>query len=62
MTMCEHHECRCARAAELAAMGLTLEAVRVHGEQVTCRRPGAQEPGICFDASCAKCKSGEPCH
>jgi hypothetical protein len=37
---CEHHACRCARTAELAAMGLTLEAIRVDGERVRCRMPG----------------------
>ncbi len=35
---CEHHDCRCARAAELAAMGMTAEAVEVHYRRVPCRR------------------------
>lgn len=34
---CEHHACRCRRAAELAAMGRTLDAIRCHYEQVPCR-------------------------
>jgi hypothetical protein len=38
--LCEHYACRCTRAAELAAMGKTLEAIAVHSEQVTCRNPG----------------------
>jgi hypothetical protein len=37
---CEHHVCRCARARELAAMGMTLQAVEAHGQIVTCRMPG----------------------
>jgi hypothetical protein len=36
---CEHYICRCARAAELAAMGLLPEAIRVHQERVRCRQP-----------------------
>ena len=36
--MCDHYDCRCARAAELAAMGRTLEAVEVHNREVPCRR------------------------
>lgn len=35
---CEHHDCRCLRAAELAAMGLTVEAIKAHSQQVRCRR------------------------
>jgi hypothetical protein len=51
---CEHHTCRCARANELAAMGMTLEAVAVHSESVTCRVPGqhpapATRPTPCDD-------------
>ena len=38
LTTCIHYECRCARAAELAAMGRTLEAIEVHSRWVTCRR------------------------
>lgn len=38
MTKCEHHECRCARAEELCAMGMTAEAIEVHEQRVTCRR------------------------
>jgi len=34
---CTHYSCRCARAAELAAMGLTLEAVQIHNQDVRCR-------------------------
>jgi hypothetical protein len=37
---CQHHVCRCARAAELAAMGMTPEAIAVHERTVTCRMPG----------------------
>ena len=37
---CEHHTCRSARAIELAYMGMTLEAVAVHDQIVTCRMPG----------------------
>jgi hypothetical protein len=44
--LCEHHVCRCARAAELAAMaGSTgearylAEAIACHGGQVRCRLP-----------------------
>ena len=44
--MCEHYDCRCARAAELAVMGQTAEAVRVHGEQVRCRRAGPDKATI----------------
>lgn len=36
--LCEHYECRCARAAELAAMDRTEEAIAIHGKQVMCRR------------------------
>jgi hypothetical protein len=38
---CDHYDCRCARAAELGAMGRTLEAVMLHvnGASVRCRRP-----------------------
>jgi hypothetical protein len=37
--LCEHHQCRSAKAAELAAMGLTGQAVEVHtqGCKVRCR-------------------------
>lgn len=42
---CAHYDCRCARAAELAAMAerpglghLLLEAIDVHFRRVTCRR------------------------
>lgn len=35
---CQHHECRCARAAELVAMGLLREAIDVHDQEVQCRR------------------------
>jgi hypothetical protein len=41
---CEHYECRCARAAELAAMGLTAEAIQVHFERVRCRKVAASPP------------------
>lgn len=34
---CEHHTCRCARAAELAAMGQLHEAIEVHFARVRCR-------------------------
>jgi hypothetical protein len=34
---CEHYACRCARAAELAAMGELEAAVAVHFDKVTCR-------------------------
>jgi hypothetical protein len=37
MAKCEHHFCRCMRAEELAGMGRTLDALRVHRERVTCR-------------------------
>lgn len=48
--MCQHYECRCARAAELAQMAdramnlraandLLLQAVGIHSQQVICRRP-----------------------
>lgn len=47
---CEHHACRCARAAELAAMAdstgnaaLLAEAVKVHSQRVRCRTPEAQK-------------------
>lgn len=44
---CQHHVCRCARAAELAAMGMTPEAVAVHEQAVTCRVPGQhQAPNV----------------
>lgn len=46
MNLCEHHYCRCMRAAELAAMSdrtrrgsLMVEAVHVHSQQVQCRMP-----------------------
>ena len=35
---CNHHYCRCMRAAELAAMGLILEAIQVHYGPVACRQ------------------------
>jgi hypothetical protein len=35
---CTHYECRCARAAELAAMGLIVQAIEVHQQEVTCRQ------------------------
>jgi hypothetical protein len=35
---CEHHDCRCARANELASMGYTPAAIVVHQQKVTCRR------------------------
>jgi hypothetical protein len=38
MTQCTHYECRCARARELAEMGLIAEAVEVHQQRVTCRK------------------------
>jgi len=37
MRLCDHHSCRCARAAELAAQGRTLEAIAVHEALVRCR-------------------------
>jgi hypothetical protein len=37
---CEDHVCRCARARELAEIGLTVEAIAVHRQSVTCRMPG----------------------
>jgi hypothetical protein len=47
---CEHYVCRCARAAELAAMydrtgdgRLLREAIGVHGQQVECRLPIAEQ-------------------
>jgi hypothetical protein len=49
-TKCTHHECRSARAAELAAMGMTLEAVYAHKEEVTCRRAGKNT-----DERCSRC-------
>jgi hypothetical protein len=43
--MCTHYACRCARAAELAAMAdvkgdsrLLLEAIAVHSQEVECRQ------------------------
>lgn len=36
--VCDHHPCRCLRAAELAGMGLLREAIDVHHQQVRCRR------------------------
>jgi hypothetical protein len=42
---CQHYACRCARAAELAAMAerpghghLLLAAIAVHSQEVECRR------------------------
>jgi len=52
--VCEHHDCRCAAAAELAAIaertGLTrflAMAVAVHEQRVVCRRAldAAEGPG-----------------
>ena len=39
---CRHHECVCARAEELAEMGMTRLAVEIHasGMPVRCRRKG----------------------
>lgn len=34
---CEHHFCRCMRAAELAAMDRLQDAIAVHEQTVTCR-------------------------
>ena len=34
---CEHHYCRCMRAAELAAQDLLPEAIDVHYQNVRCR-------------------------
>jgi hypothetical protein len=46
MKLCTHHECRCARAAELAAQGRTMEAIDAHYRKVRCRRsPGDEENG-----------------
>lgn len=41
---CTHYACRCARAAELAAMGRTFEAVQVHDQEVRCRLPHRSTP------------------
>lgn len=42
--LCEHHACRCARANELASMGLVPDAIRAHEERVRCRqRPAHNE-------------------
>jgi len=38
---CTHHECKCARAEELASMGLLVEALELHtdrNKRVRCRR------------------------
>ena len=43
---CEHHVCRCARAAELGAMDMTPEAIAVHEQIVTCRMPGQHAPPV----------------
>lgn len=41
---CIHPDCRCIRAGELAAMGRTVDATRVHYERVPCRRlPGIEK-------------------
>lgn len=40
--LCEHYACRCARAAELAAQGLTVEAIEVHSQRVHCRERPAE--------------------
>jgi hypothetical protein len=44
--MCTHHDCRCARANELAHLydrygrvTYLLDAIRVHNQEVVCRRP-----------------------
>jgi len=34
---CEHHACRCRRAAELAAMDRLQDAILCHYERVPCR-------------------------
>lgn len=36
---CTHYSCRCARADELAAMGMLLDAIAVHHQRVLCRQP-----------------------
>lgn len=43
--LCEHHQCRCARAAELVALAdssgrdsYLLEAIAVHDQWVRCRQ------------------------
>jgi len=41
-TPCRHHYCQCLRAAELAAMGLTYDAIQVHYGPVGCRRKGGE--------------------
>jgi hypothetical protein len=49
---CTHHECRCARANELAALfdrygrvQYLLDAIRVHEQEVVCRQaPAPKEP------------------
>jgi hypothetical protein len=48
---CEHYSCRCARAAELAALAdssgenrYLFDAIQVHSQQVTCREVPAGEP------------------
>jgi len=40
LTLCRHYECVCARAAELAAIGLTHVAVELHigRTPVRCRK------------------------
>lgn len=41
MILCQHYACRCARAAELAAMDLAESAIAVHHQRVACRQPEA---------------------
>jgi len=45
MTLCEHYECRCARAHELALIAdrtgdvrYLTQAIEVHSQKVCCRR------------------------
>jgi hypothetical protein len=38
MNLCEHYACRCARANELAIMGMPLEAIEIHDDKVQCRQ------------------------
>ena len=50
--LCEHYTCRCARAAELAAMDdgsgrLTREAIDVHEKRVRCRQPEQKKEEPC---------------
>ena len=55
-TKCEHYDCRCARAAELAEMAdrtgdasLLAQATEVHSQEVECRR--AKDEGESIDPS-----------